>query len=299
MLWVRKVRQPAGFKVETAQTSRKEQNPVIDVILICSLVVALAVIAFLAWYVVPLVIRSAQLRDLRKICSREGLIVLTYDDGPSEILTGRLLEELDDLGAKATFFVTGISAASRPEGVRALQERGHEVGSHSQQHVNALKSPPWKAGRDCTRGMKALQRLGARPKYYRPPYGNATLGTILASRALKARVVWWTHDSGDTGSVPGRANSLFTAITSRLGGSSRRAFEGDDDLLEQRMQPEARAGFLDEISRDGGVVLFHDSDRGHAALDAYTIQVTREIVERARQSGKTITTMEHVMSMKA
>ena len=299
MLCVRKAGQPAGARAEEARTSRKEQNPVLYVILICSLVVGLPAIAFLAWYVAPLVIRSAQIRDLRRICSREGLVVLTYDDGPSENLTGRLLEELDDLDAKATFFVTGVSAASRPEGVRALMERGHEVGSHSQQHVNALKSPPWKAGRDCTRGMKTLERLGARAKFYRPPYGNATLGTLLASRALKARVVWWTHDSGDTGSVPGRANSLMTAITSRLGGSSRRAFEGDNDLLEQRMQPEARAGFLDEICRDGGVVLFHDSDRGHAALDAYTIQVTREIIERARQSGKTITTMEHVMSMKA
>jgi peptidoglycan/xylan/chitin deacetylase (PgdA/CDA1 family) len=273
---------------------------VIYAILICSLMVVLTTTALLAWYVVPVLIRAAQVRDIHRICRREGLIVLTYDDGPSENLTQRLLRELDELDAKATFFVTGASAEVRPDEVRALQERGHEVGCHSERHVNALRSLPWKAGGDCKRGMKTLLGLGIRPKYYRPPYGNATLGTILASRACGSQVVWWTHDSGDTGGVPGKANSLLTAVTSRLGGRGRRALEGDmSGLLEQRLHPEARADFLAELDREGGVVLFHDSDRGLDALDDYTIQVTREIVERARDSGKTITTMEHVMSMKS
>jgi peptidoglycan/xylan/chitin deacetylase (PgdA/CDA1 family) len=271
---------------------------VIYVILICSLLVVLATIALLAWYVVPLLIRSAQVKNIRDTCRREGLIVLTYDDGPSEKLTKRLLEELDELDTKVTFFVTGVSAGVRPDDVRALRERGHEVGCHSERHVNALKSLPWKAGRDCSRGMKTLEHLGIKPKFYRPPYGNATLGTILASRSQGSRVVWWTHDSGDTGGVPGKANSLVTAITSRLGGGRRRALEGDESgLLEQRLHPDARAEFLAELDQVGGVVLFHDSDRGHDALDEYTIQVTREIVERARESGKTITTMEHLMSL--
>jgi polysaccharide deacetylase family protein (PEP-CTERM system associated) len=46
----------------------------------------------------------------------------------------RLLDLLDVSSVKATFFVVGLLAQSRPELVREIARRGHEVGSHSHQH---------------------------------------------------------------------------------------------------------------------------------------------------------------------
>lgn len=246
------------------------------------------------WYGLPYVIRSLQAKHIRRVCREKGLIVLTYDDGPSENLTSRLLQQLKELDTKATFFVTGEAARERPEGVRAMEAGGHDIGSHSDIHLDSLRSSPLRAISDCTRGIRGLQKLGIHPKYFRPPYGKATTGTIFAARINGCIPVWWTHDSGDTGSVPGRVSTL-ELLSGRFGSKSRRAKVGDEDLLVARSKPEARAAFLDDLAKEGGVVLFHDSDRGSDLLEELTLTMTREIVERAQESGKTITTLDRVI----
>lgn len=253
-------------------------------------------LAAVVWYGVPLLARSRQVARLEVGCRERGLVLLTYDDGPSEALTPRLLDLLDELDAKATFFVTGAAARSRPETIESLRSRGHEVGSHSERHVNAFRSLPWRSAADCREGLRTLVDLGAVPKHYRPPYGNATLGTLLACRRRGARAVWWTHDSGDTGGVPGRASTVLTGLLARLGGRGRRAFAGDLDLLRERLEPAARGPLLAEIAGRGGVILLHDSDRGLPELDEYTLRVTREIVEAARGAGLRIATLDEVLS---
>src|SRR4051812_8917685 len=44
--------------------------------------------------------------------------------------TQKILDILDESGARATFFVLGWVAERQPRLVRAIQERGHEVGCH-------------------------------------------------------------------------------------------------------------------------------------------------------------------------
>src|SRR5437660_11793757 len=57
-------------------------------------------------------------------------VALTFDDAPHEELTPALLDVLDRHAATATFFCLGERAAERPELVRQLVRRGHEVGNH-------------------------------------------------------------------------------------------------------------------------------------------------------------------------
>ena len=146
-------------------------------LMICA---GLVLLPSLLWYGIPLLVRSVQVRRISRTCRRKGLVVLTYDDGPSEVVTRKLIELLEEHDATGTFFVTGTTARERPELIKRLREQGHEVGSHSEHHLNALKTPPWMAGRDCRRGMATLRDMECPPKYYRPPYGNATLGTLLS-----------------------------------------------------------------------------------------------------------------------
>lgn len=266
--------------------------------MIPTLVIVLPIVGFcllLGWYATPYVVRSLQARHIHRVCRTKGLIVLTYDDGPSEKLTPRLLEELNELETKATFFVTGEAARARPDGVRAIDAGGHDIGSHSDAHVNAIRSTPWRAISDCIQGIRGLKKLGVNPRFFRPPYGKATLGTLLASHINQCQAIWWTHDSGDTGAPSGRVSTL-ELLSGRFGGKSRRAGVGDEDLLVARAKPEARAAFLDDLMEEGGVVLMHDTDRGSSVLEDLTLTITREIVERAHASGKTVTTLDQLIS---
>ena len=58
------------------------------VLMIC---VGVTGLLLLLWYGIPLLVRSAQIRRIRRNCRKEGLIVLTYDDGPSDGVTRKLL----------------------------------------------------------------------------------------------------------------------------------------------------------------------------------------------------------------
>ena len=64
---------------------------------------------------------------------REGLkiLALTYDDGPNDPWTMKLLEVLDRQQVQATFFMLGKYVRQRPEIARAVAEAGHAIGNHS------------------------------------------------------------------------------------------------------------------------------------------------------------------------
>ena len=63
----------------------------------------------------------------------DGTVYLTFDDGPSAN-TPALLDALDELGVKATFFVVGAQVDRYPEYLQMIVDRGHAIGVHSDCH---------------------------------------------------------------------------------------------------------------------------------------------------------------------
>ena len=61
-------------------------------------------------------------------------VFLTFDDGPSETVTPKILEILDKYDIKATFFVLGCNVKSHPEIVKQAYEAGHYIANHGYSH---------------------------------------------------------------------------------------------------------------------------------------------------------------------
>src|SRR5215469_9125326 len=61
-------------------------------------------------------------------------LALTYDDGPNDPHTLRLLEVLARHGVPATFFLIGRYVQLRPEIAREIAKAGHAIGNHSFAH---------------------------------------------------------------------------------------------------------------------------------------------------------------------
>ena len=59
---------------------------------------------------------------------------LTFDDGPSEENTGRVLDVLKERDIKATFFLVGESVEKYPEMVKRIVAEGHALGIHCNNH---------------------------------------------------------------------------------------------------------------------------------------------------------------------
>lgn len=82
----------------------------------------------------------------------------------------KVLDELDRLGIKATFFCVGQMAVSYPEIVREISARGHEIGCHSNTHTLLNKMDDEMLRHDTVEALKVLEDLtGQKVLSYRAP----------------------------------------------------------------------------------------------------------------------------------
>jgi peptidoglycan-N-acetylglucosamine deacetylase len=110
---------------------------------------------------------------------------LTIDDGPADD-TMQLLDALNALEVKATFFVKGTLARRRPELVRAMVERGHSVANHSDTHPSGTFwcLPPAAIAREIDGGIEST--------WFRAPVGmkNPFVHPALQRRGM--RLIGWS-----------------------------------------------------------------------------------------------------------
>lgn len=67
------------------------------------------------------------------------VVYLTFDDGPIPESTPWILDELDRLGVKATFFMVGDNVRKYPDLYNEIVSRGHKAGNHTMHHLNAAR----------------------------------------------------------------------------------------------------------------------------------------------------------------
>ncbi|WP_461207131.1 polysaccharide deacetylase family protein [Clostridium sp. DL1XJH146] len=70
----------------------------------------------------------------QEVSADEKIVYLTFDDGPSENVTPRVLKILDDYDVKATFFVMGLKAEKYPDLILEEHNNGHIVANHTYSH---------------------------------------------------------------------------------------------------------------------------------------------------------------------
>lgn len=97
----------------------------------------------------------------------------------------KVLDELDRLGIKATFFCVGRLATDFPQVVREIAKRGHEVGCHSNEHTWLNKMTEEELRRDTTEAIKALEDVsGQKVVSFRAPAFSITTENKWAVNVL-------------------------------------------------------------------------------------------------------------------
>lgn len=120
-------------------------------------------------------------------------VALTFDDGPDPISTPRFLDELDRLGWRATFFVLGEMVERAPALTREIVQRGHEVGLHGNHHRSHIWRSPLAVRHDLERGRTIIEdATQTRLRWFRPPHGQLSMGSVAAAHRLDLTIVLWT-----------------------------------------------------------------------------------------------------------
>lgn len=136
-------------------------------------------------------------------CNAPGQVALSFDDGPWKY-TSDLLDLLEHEGVRATFFVCGgnmeddqLTGYGHPRLLRRMLAAGHQIGSHTWEHLDLASLPRDQVRRQMLLNEQALAgTIGRLPTYFRPPYLSweghtldvaAELGYHVASLDLDTR----------------------------------------------------------------------------------------------------------------
>ncbi len=117
-------------------------------------------------------------------------IAVTFDDGPSSD-TLKILELLDQLQIKATFFITGYKLTQYTNEYQTILQHNHTIGNHSYYHASAFKVSH--------RFYLASARINAHltgSQLFRPPYGHLT-PKIYKALKKDFKIVLWSYMTYD------------------------------------------------------------------------------------------------------
>ena len=151
---------------------------------------------------------------------RADHVAVTFDDGPDPAWTPAFLEVLATARVRATFFMLGTMAARAPGLAAEVAGAGHEVAVHGWAHRYTILRSPRAVADDLARATDAVaDATGARPRFYRPPYGVLSSGALAAARRLGLTPVLWTCWGREwtAGATP---RSVATTLTSTLAGGA-------------------------------------------------------------------------------
>ncbi len=145
----------------------------------------------------------------------DSRISLTFDDGPDPAYTPLFLSELASLGVPAAFFLVGAKAERYPDIVRQITAGRHLVGTHTYRHRHAYLLTPWRARREVVEGLTVAADEGARPVWFRPPWGAFNLATRSTARWKGQRLVLWSV-TGEDWKKNRTPDDIVSAVTRRL-----------------------------------------------------------------------------------
>ncbi|MEW6058697.1 MAG: polysaccharide deacetylase family protein [Actinomycetota bacterium] len=128
-------------------------------------------------------------------------VALTFDDGPWPDATPKVLEILERMNAKATFFVIGYLAQRHPDLIRAEIEASMTIGSHSWDHPRSPRFADLEPHRILTEMSQTNEFLnsqfGLQTSLFRPPGGSYDEEVVHMADTLGMRIVLWSVDPRD------------------------------------------------------------------------------------------------------
>jgi peptidoglycan-N-acetylglucosamine deacetylase len=190
-------------------------------------------------------------------------LALTYDDGPNDPHTMRLVETLAKHDVHATFFLIGHYVGQRPDLAREIIRAGHIVGNHTFTHPLLTFKSDGETRKELASCRAALEdAIGEPSKLFRPPFGGRRPATLRIAREFGLEPVMWNVTGYDWNAPPAA-------------------------VIQKKVESQIRGG---------DVILLHDG--GHKQMGAdrsQTVLATDHLIARYKSEGYEFVTIPRMI----
>jgi peptidoglycan/xylan/chitin deacetylase (PgdA/CDA1 family) len=191
----------------------------------------------------------------------EKVVALTFDDGPTPELTGRVLSVLEEAQVRATFFVTGAELERNMEEGRRIVAAGHELGNHSYSHERMVLVTPSFVEREVERTDELIREAGHRGEiFFRPPYGRKLFALPYYLSKTGRQSVTWDVEPESYPEVAADPDKIAEHVLSR--------------------------------TRPGSIIILHVMYRSRAA----SLEALRKIIDGLRAQGYSFKTVSELLA---
>jgi peptidoglycan-N-acetylglucosamine deacetylase len=203
-------------------------------------------------------------RTFTGISTRSEKLALTFDDGPNDPHTLRLLEVLAKHKVRATFFMIGRYVRQRPDIVREVSRAGHVIGNHTFSHPSLIFRSARTIGKELTDCEHALHdAIGGHSNLFRPPFGGRRPAVLRVASKLGLETVMWNVTGYDWD-----------------------AHSADD--IERKVVRRVRGG---------DVILLHDGGHKEFGADrSRTVEASDRLISKYKSEGYEFVTVPEMMA---
>lgn len=127
-------------------------------------------------------------------------VLLTFDDGPHETNTRKILSILKSHDIKAIFFVIGDRITQNSDLACEIAEEGHIIGNHSQSH-NPMMSlfSKKRLNTEILQAQDSISEvISVKPSIFRPPIGYTNPNYASVLNKLSMKCIGWSLRSYDS-----------------------------------------------------------------------------------------------------
>lgn len=172
--------------------------------LVCALLVVM-IVAITTGVSVTSAVATKRLIPVYSVERSDNKVALTFDCAWGADKTKLIMDEIEKNDYKCTFFVTGFWVDANKDLVKEINERGHQVANHSENHLHLGEANTQTIVTEIdTTSNKIKEIVGTSPLYFRAPFGEYDNGLINALNERQTQCIQWSIDSLDWKGLTGK-----------------------------------------------------------------------------------------------
>ena len=162
----------------------------------------------------------------------EKQVAISFDAAWGVDKTEEILSVLEEFNVTATFFLVGFWVDDYPEMVKAIDEAGCEIGTHSNTHPDMAKLSANEVKEELSTSIEKIEAVtGKEVTLFRAPFGSYNNTLLDSAEELGLKTIQWDVDTLDWKGLSG--SEMNNRVLSKVkNGSIILMHNNSDNIIE-------------------------------------------------------------------